>query len=126
MQISHQSTFGLAAGFPAQIKRGHQVAELFAIEDHALEDPIHKGLQGGGGEAVLGSDAGEFGGVFLCLEASVALADGGFVEAFARLQGADVLGDVLALVHELGIRLNQADELPAAHLLLAWPLLREA
>ena len=31
----------------------------------------------------------------------------------------DVGGDVLALVHELGIGLDQADELLAAHLLLA-------
>ena len=31
----------------------------------------------------------------------------------------DVVGDVVALVHELGVGLDQADELLAAHLLLA-------
>jgi hypothetical protein len=41
------------------------------------------------------------------------------LKAFARFQGVDVSGDVVALVHELGIGLNEADELFAAHLLLA-------
>ena len=44
----------------------------------------------------------------------VAGADGGLVEAFALLQRADVLGDVLPLVEELGVGLDQADELLAA------------
>ena len=73
-----------------------------------------------------GTDCGEFGGVLFRLEAGVALADGGFAEAFARFQGGDVFGDVPALVHEFGIGLDEADELLAAHLLLARPLLGEA
>ena len=63
---------------------------------------------------------------FLRLEAGVAVADGFFAEAFARFQGADVGGDVVALVHELGIGLDEADELLAGHLLLARRLRGEA
>ena len=55
----------------------------------------------------------------LRLETAVAVADGFFAQAFARFQGVDVGGDVLALVHELGVGLDEADELLAAHLLLA-------
>jgi hypothetical protein len=33
---------------------------------------------------------------------------------------ADVVGDGLALVHELGVGLDQPDELVAAHLLPPW------
>ena len=44
-------------------------------------------------------------GVLLGLEAGVAGADGGFAEALARLERADVVGDLLALVHELGVGL---------------------
>ncbi len=71
-------------------------------------------------------EVGEFVGLFLGFEAPVALADGLFAKGFARLQGGNVSADVLALVHELGIGLNQADELLAAHLLLARCLLGEA
>ena len=58
-------------------------------------------------------------GVFLGLELLVAVADVVFAQAFARFEGADVFGNVVALVHELGVGLNEADELLAAHLLLA-------
>ena len=30
--------FDLDAGLPAKFERGHKLAELFAIEDHAVED----------------------------------------------------------------------------------------
>ncbi len=80
MQVGHEGEFGLGAGFPAEVERGHEVAELFAIEDHAVEDAVHEALQGGGGEAVLAGDGGEFRGVLLRLEAGVAVADGRFAE----------------------------------------------
>ena len=63
----------------------------------------------------------------LGLEAAVAVADGLFARGLSpAFERADVGGDVLALVHELGVGLDQADELLAAHLLLARRLLREA
>ena len=62
----------------------------------------------------------------LGLELLVALADGLLVERLAGLQRADVLGDRLALVEELGVRLDQPDELLAAHLLLLGILPGEA
>ncbi len=38
MQIFHEGEFGLGAGAPAEVERGQEVAELLAIEDHAVED----------------------------------------------------------------------------------------
>jgi hypothetical protein len=69
------------------------------------QDAVHKGLQGGGGRPCLRGDGGQFGGVLLGLEAGVAVADGGLAQALAGLERADVFGDVVALVHELGIGL---------------------
>jgi len=76
MQVCHEGEFGLGAGFPAEVERGQEVAELLAIEDHALEDAVHEGLQGGSGEVVLAGNGGECGGVLLRLEAGEAVADG--------------------------------------------------
>ena len=36
---------------PAEAERGHEVAQLLAIENHALEDAVHEGVQCVGGEA---------------------------------------------------------------------------
>ena len=36
--------FGLGAGFPAEVEQGPWVAELLAIEDHAVEDAVHEGF----------------------------------------------------------------------------------
>ena len=83
MQVGHEGEFGVGAGFPAEFQRGHEVAQVLAVENHALQDAVHKALQGGGGKVVLAGDGGEFGGVLLRLEAGVAVADGGFAEAFA-------------------------------------------
>lgn len=55
-------------------------AELFTLEEHALEDSVDEGLQGGGGEMVLGSKASELVGVLLRLEPDTALADNSFAE----------------------------------------------
>ena len=126
MEVGHEGEFRMGAVFPAEIERSHEIAELLAIEDHALKDAADEGLQGGGGEAVLGGDGGEFLGLLFPLEAGVAIADGRFTETLARLEGGDVGGDVLALVHELGIGLDEGDKLLAAHLLLAGCLIREA
>jgi len=116
----------LGARFPTQFERGHEFAQGLAVEDQALQDAVHKRLQDDGHEAVLGGDGGQFRAVVCLLEAGVALTDGGLAQALAGLQGVDVRGNVVPLVHELGIRLDQADELFAAHVLLARPLLREA
>ena len=72
---------------------GHEVAVLLAIENHAVEDAVYKDLQGGCGEAVLGGDVGKFLGCLLCLEADVAVAEGGLRKAFTSLERADVLGN---------------------------------
>jgi len=60
MQVFHEGEFSLGTGFPAEVEGGHEVAKLLAIEDHAVEDAVHEGLQGGGGEAVLLCGGGEF------------------------------------------------------------------
>ena len=99
MEVFHQGEFGLGAGFPAEIERGHEVAELLAIEDHAVEDAVHEALKGGGGEAVLRGDVGKFLGALLGLEAGIAVADGGLRQALPRLERGDVFGDVVALMN---------------------------
>ena len=82
-EFVHESEFRLGAGFPAEAERGHQVAQLLAIENHALEDAVHKGLHGGGCDAVALRQIGKFFGLFLGFEALVAVADGGLRQAFA-------------------------------------------
>ena len=62
-----------------------------------------------GSEAVLLRNGGEFGGLAFGLEAQVAGADFGLVEALAGLEGADVVGDDVALVHEFGVGLDEAN-----------------
>ena len=59
-EVGHEVEFLHASGFPVQAERFHQVGELLAIEDHALQDAVHEGLQGGGGQSVLAGDGGEF------------------------------------------------------------------
>ena len=59
MKVNHEGELSLRAGFPAEVERGHEVAEMLAIEDHAVEDAVHNGLQRGGGETVLRCDIGE-------------------------------------------------------------------
>ncbi len=36
----------MGAGFPAEVERGQEVAEVLAIEDHGIEDTVYEGLQG--------------------------------------------------------------------------------
>ena len=40
----------MGASFPAQPQPGQQVAQLLAVEDHALHDAVHKGLQRAAGQ----------------------------------------------------------------------------
>ena len=36
--MGHEGEFGLTAGFPAEVELGQEIAELLAIEDHAIEN----------------------------------------------------------------------------------------
>ena len=38
---------------PAKVQRGQQVGELFAVEDHAVEDGVDEALQRSGGRPCL-------------------------------------------------------------------------
>jgi len=62
---------------------------------------------------------GKLRGVLLVLEPLVTGADGGLVKALAGFQAADVLRDLLPLIHKLGIGGDQANKLLAAHRRLA-------
>ncbi len=126
-EVFHEGEFGLGAGFPAEVERGHEVAQLARRRRSCVAGCRPQRLAGRRwrGRACWRWSASSCG-ILFRLEAGVAVADGRFAEAFARFQGGDVGGDVLALVHELGIGLDQADELLAAHLLLARRLLGEA
>jgi hypothetical protein len=73
VHLGHEREFGLRAGFPTEVERGHEIAELFAIENHALQDAVYEGVQRGGGEVVLGGDAGQFLSVFFRFEAGVTM-----------------------------------------------------
>ena len=82
-EVGHQSQFPLAAFTPAEIERLHQVGELLAVEDHALEDGVDEGRERLGRQAVGLSEVGNLLGLLLGLELLVAGADRGLVEAFA-------------------------------------------
>ena len=125
-QIVHQRQFLFAAFAPAQIERFHQVGELFAVKDQAVEDGVHKGSQGVVGQAVAAGDGGKFGSVALVLESLVAGAHLVLGERPAGFKRPDVGGDLVEFVHELGVGADEADELVPAHLLLGWRLPAEA
>lgn len=40
--MGHEGEFGLTAGFPAEVERGQEIAELLTIEDHAIENTATK------------------------------------------------------------------------------------
>src|SRR5680860_51749 len=81
-EIDHEGEFPLAAFAPAEVERLHQVGELLAVEDHALEDSIDEGREGLGRQTVDPSEVGDLLCLLLGLELLVACADGGLVEAF--------------------------------------------
>ena len=72
------------------------------------------------------SNLRELCGVFLLFKAVIALADSSFAQPLAGFEGGYVGGNVLTLVHKLGIGLDEANKLIATHLLFAGLLLREA
>ena len=76
-EVFHEGEFLDPARFPVQPERFHQVGQLLPVENHALQDAVHKTLQRGNGQPVLPREGGKFLGVFLRLEALVALADSG-------------------------------------------------
>ena len=82
-EIGHQGEFALAAFTPAEAERLHQVGELLAVEDHALEDGVDEGRKGLGFQTVGMSKAINLLGLLLGLELLVAGADRGLVEALA-------------------------------------------
>ncbi len=65
---------------------------------------------------MLGGDRSKFLGILVRLKAIVALTDGSFTEPLARLERADIFGDVVPLVHKLGVGTDQTDEFLAGHL----------
>ena len=44
VEVGHERKFGPGVVFPAEVERGHEVAEMFAVEDHAVENVVHEGL----------------------------------------------------------------------------------
>ena len=40
--MGNEGEFGLTAGFPAEVERGQEIAELRAIEDPAIENTATK------------------------------------------------------------------------------------
>ena len=85
-EVSHESEFPLAAFTPAEVERLHQVGELLAVEDHALEDGVDEGRERLGRQAVGLGEALDLLGLLLGLEPLVAGADRGLVEAFPLLE----------------------------------------
>ena len=40
VKVGHEGVLCLGTGFPSEAERGHEVAQLLAIENHALEDAV--------------------------------------------------------------------------------------
>ena len=85
-EVGHEGEFPLATFTPAQAERLHQVGELLAVEDHALEDGVDEGRERLGRQTVGLGKVGDLLGLLLGLEPLVASANGGLVEAFALLE----------------------------------------
>ena len=69
-EVGHQGEFPLTAFTPAQAERLHQVGELLAVEDHALQDGVDEGREGLGRQTVGLSEALDLLGLLLGLECS--------------------------------------------------------
>ena len=115
-ESGHERELPLAAFPPAKFERRHQVGELLAVEDHALEDGVDEARERLGRQTVVLGEVGDLLGLLLGLEPLVAGANCGLVEAFTLLERADVLGDLFPFVKELGVGLDQPDELFTADL----------
>ena len=85
-KVGHEGELPLAAFTPAEAERLHQVGELLAVEDHALEDGVDEGRKGLVRQTVGLSEVGDLLGLLLGLELLVAGANGGLIEAFAFLE----------------------------------------
>ena len=85
-EVVHKGEFALAAFAPAQAKRLHQVGELLAVEDHALEDGVDEGRERLGRQTVRMGETFDLPGLLLDLELFVAGTDRGFVKALALLE----------------------------------------
>ena len=64
-------------------ERFHQVGELLAVEDHALEDGVDEGRERLGRQAIGLGETFDLPGLLLGLELLVTSADSGLVEALA-------------------------------------------
>lgn len=85
-EVGREREFALTAFSPAEVERLHQVGELLAVKDHALEDGVDEGSEGLGRQTVRQSEALDLLGLLRGLKLLVAGADGGLVEAFALLE----------------------------------------
>ncbi len=85
-ELCHEGEFPLAAFAPAEVKRLHQIGELLAVEDHALEDGLEESRERLGREAVCLGEALDLLGLLLRLELLVAGADRDLVEALALFE----------------------------------------
>ena len=85
-EIGHEGEFPVAAFAPAEVERLHQVCELLAVEDHALEDGVDEGRERLGCQSMGLGEIGDLLGLFLGLELLVAVTDRGLVKAFAFLE----------------------------------------
>ncbi len=126
MRSSISSNSFWAPHLPAQPQGAEQFGQRIRVEDPTAQDTVDEALQGIRTETVLFGDDGQFPGVLLRLEALVTLADGLLVQPLAFREGVDVFDHVLALVEELCIAGQQADELLTAYLLLPGRLAGEA
>src|SRR6218665_1840872 len=117
-QVFHQRQFFLPPDFPTQLQRGQQVSQLFPIENHAAQNAFHKGLQGSAVQSVLLGNPDQFSRTLFCLEALETVANVFFTQSLAHLQGVDIGNDVITLVDELGIGLDQTNQLGAGHFAL--------
>jgi len=115
-KIVHERELPFTAFPPAKFERFHKIGEPLAIKDHALENGVDEGHQRLLRQPVCSGEVGDLPSPPVGLEPFVAGANGGLVEPFAFLQRADIFDDLLALVDELGVGLDQPDELLAADL----------
>ena len=82
-EIGHEGEFPIATFAPAEAERLHQVGELLAVEDHALEDCFDEGRERLGRQAWAWARSVDLLGLLLGLELLVTGADRGLVEALA-------------------------------------------
>ena len=85
-EVVHEGEFPLPTFTPTQAERLHQVGEMLAVEDHALEDGVDEGRERLSRQAVGLGEVLDLLGLLLFLELLVAGADGGLVKALTLLE----------------------------------------